>query len=134
MVWLMMKPSRHTMTGSSTSLCSPMRNAWTHRVVDFLAVFAVQLDPAGIAEEHRVAMVAADVDRRADRPVDHRHHHRQPRGGGDGADLGHQQQPLRRGGRDGPRPGRRRAETGALGAVLRFDQDQFRVHHAVVDV
>jgi hypothetical protein len=45
----------------------------------FLVGLGEQLQPAAVALAHRVAVVVPDVDRRADRPVGHRHHDRRPR-------------------------------------------------------
>ena len=90
--------------------------------VDRLLVrLRVELDPAGVALRHRVAVVVPDVDRRADRAVGDRHHDRQAEPGGVVERLGHVEEPLAGRGRVGARAGRRGADRRRQRRELRLD-------------
>jgi len=80
------------------------------QVKRLLAGLGVELDPAGVALRHRVAVIVPDVDRGADGAVGDGHHDRQAEAGGVVDGLRHVQQALAGGGGVGPRPGRRRAD------------------------
>ena len=60
---VIVKPSWQTSTGSSTSGCSASRGAMHGQVVRLLRVLGEELDDAGVANQHRVGVVAVDVDR-----------------------------------------------------------------------
>ena len=77
------------------------------QVERLLVGLGVELDPAGVALRHRVAVVVPDVDRRADGAVRQRHHDRQPEPGRVVERLAHVEQALAGGGRVGARAGGR---------------------------
>ena len=90
--------------------------------VDRLLVrLGVELDPAGVALRHRVAVVVPDVDRRPDRAVRDRHHDRQPEPGGVVERLRHVEQALARRGRVRARAGGRGADRGRHRRELGLD-------------
>ena len=92
--------------------------------VDGLLVgLRIELEPAGVALGHRVAVVVPDVDRGADRAVGHRHHDRQAEPRGVVERLRHEEQPLA--GRGGVRAGagRGRADRGRERRELRLDHE-----------
>ena len=63
-------------------------------VVGLLCALGEQLDRAGIADQHRVGVVAMDVDRARESAVAERHHHRRAHRGGDIDDLRHEREAL----------------------------------------
>ena len=131
--WVIVKPSWQTSTGSSTSGCSASRGASTHQVVGLLRVLGEELDHAGVADQHRVGVVAVDVDRPGERAVADRHHDRRAHRRGDVDDLRHQREPLRRGRGHRARAGERRADRRAHRRVLGLDVDELAVRASVRD-
>ena len=103
------------------------------QVVRLLRVLGEELDHTGVADQHRVGVVAVDVDRPGEGAVAERHHDRRAHRGGDVDDLGHQGEPLR--GRRGhrPRAGESGADRGAHRRVLGLDVDDLRLGRAVGD-
>ena len=79
------------------------------RVEHLLVVLAVELDPAGVAQHQRVAVVDPDVPRRAERAVDRHHHDRQPEVARREHVLRHVGEPVRRRRRERARAGERRS-------------------------
>ena len=104
-----------------------------HQVVRLLRVLGEELDDARVADQHRVGVVAVDVDRAGERAVAERHHDRRAHRGGDVDDLGHQREALRRGRRHRPRAGERGADRGAHRRVLGLDVDELARAPAVRD-
>ena len=104
-----------------------------HEVVRLLGVLGEELDDAGIPNEHRVRVVAVDVDRPGERAVAERHHDRRAHRGGDVDDLGHEGEPLGRGRGHRPSSRERGADCGAHGGVLRLDVDDLRARLSVRD-
>jgi hypothetical protein len=102
-----------------------------HQLVGLLRVLGEQLDAPRVADEHRVRVIAVDVDRPRKSAVADGHHQRRAHRRSDVDHLGHEGEPLRRGG--GHRA--RTREGGAYGCahrgVLRLDVDDFRVRAAV---
>ena len=84
------------------------------QVVGLLRALGEELDRAGVADQHRVGVVAVDVDRAGQRAVAERHHDRRAHRGGDVDDLGHQREALGRGRGHRPRAGERAAAIAAL--------------------
>ena len=101
------------------------------QVVRLLGVLGEELDDAGVPDQHRVGVVAVDVDRPRERPVADRHHDRRAHARGDVDDLGHQSEPLRRGGRHRAGSGEGRADGGAHRRVLGLDVHQLGLRPAV---
>ena len=94
-----------------------------HQVVGLLRILGEELNDTGVAYEHRVRVVAVDVDRPRERAVAERHDDRRTHRRGDVDDLGHQCQPLGRG-RSHRSPARERsADRSAHRGVLRLDVD-----------
>ena len=104
-----------------------------HQVVRLLRVLGEELDDAGVADQHRVGVVAVDVDRAGERAVAERHHDRRAHRRGDVDDLGHQREPLRRGRRHRAGARERRADRGAHRRVLGLDVDELGVRATVGD-
>ncbi len=104
-----------------------------HQVVRLLRVLGEELDDAGVPDEHRVGVVAVDVDRPRERPVAERHHDRRAHRGGDVDHLGHQGKPL--GGRRGHRATacERSADRSAHGGVLGLHVDDLGTRLPVRD-
>ena len=103
------------------------------QVVCLLRVLGEELDDAGVADQHRVGVVAVDVDRPGERAVAERHDDRRPHRGGDVDDLGHQGEPLRRRRGHRARACEGGADRGAHGRVLGLDVDDLGLGRAVGD-
>jgi hypothetical protein len=73
-----MKPSMQTITGIESSSASGRLDVQVGRL---LVRLGEELDPAGVARGHGVAVVVPDVDGRADRPVGEGHDDRQSQTG-----------------------------------------------------
>lgn len=102
-------------------------------VVGLLVVLAVELDPAGVAGAHRVAVVAMDVDGAGERAVDERHQHRLSHGSGDIEQLPHVGHAGGAGGGHHAAAGGAGADAGAHRGVLGLDGDELGVDLAVGD-
>ena len=112
-------------------LCDP--RCQHGQVVSLLGVLGEQLHDAGIADQHRVRVVAVDVDRSGERAVADCHHDRCAHRGGDVDDLGHQCESLRR--RRRHRPGAREsgADRRAHRRMLGLDVHDLCVRPAIGD-
>jgi hypothetical protein len=95
----------------------------------FLVGLGKKLEPATVALRDRIRMIVPDVDRRADRPVGHRHHDRQTETGRVVNRFDHEQQTLRRGGGVGSRTGGRGTDRHTHGREFGFNVDEFAILH-----
>jgi hypothetical protein len=64
------------------------------QVVGLLRILGEELDDARVPDQHRVRVVAVNVDRPGEGPVGQRHYDRRAHRGGDVDDLGHQGEAL----------------------------------------
>ena len=103
------------------------------QVVRLLRVLGEQLDDAGVADQHRVRVVAVDVDRPREGAVAERDHDRGAHRRGDVHDLGHQGQSLRRRRGHRARACEGGADRGAHRGVLGLDVDDLRLRLPVGD-
>ena len=83
-----------------------------------------ELDPAGIAGGHGVAVVVPDIDRRANSAVGQRHDDGQPEPAGVVDGLHHEEEPLAGGGGEGAGPGGGGADGHRHGGELRLHVDE----------
>lgn len=102
-------------------------------VHQFLAVFGNDLDPAGIAGVHEIAVVVPDTDGSTYSAVGNGHDDGQAQGGGDVAKLRHERIALGTGRGEGAGTGGGGADTGAHGTVFGFHRDELGVQVTVGD-
>ena len=102
-----------------------------HQVVGLLRVLGEELNHARVANEHRVGVVAVNVDRPGERTVADGHHDRRAHRRGDVHDLGHQRETLRRRGRDRACACEGGADRRAHRRMLGLDVDELAVGAAL---
>ncbi len=100
-------------------------------VVTLLGVFAIELNPAGIARTHGIGVITVDVQRSGYGAVHYRHDDGRTGTGRHIEHLVHKQKALRRGCRHGARTCRGGSDGCAHSRVLAFDKHHFRIYQAV---